>query len=125
VDRLRQAAPAATILVLGPADRWVRTRGRWQIVPGIDDIIAQQQSVCRQLGCVYWDTRERMGGVGTMRDWQLAGLAQADRVHFTAGGYRRLSTVLFSDLMQLLDAYKKVRPETSDQMAHDRPNQNR
>ena len=125
VDRLRQAAPAATILVLGPADRWVRTRGRWQIVPGIDDIIAQQQSVCRQLGCVYWDTRERMGGVGTMRDWQLAGLAQADRVHFTAGGYRRLSTVLFSDLMQLLDAYKNVRPETSDQMAHDRPNQNR
>jgi hypothetical protein len=33
--------------------------------------------------------------------------------------------VLFSDLMQLLDAYKKVRPETSDQIAHDRPNQDR
>jgi lysophospholipase L1-like esterase len=125
VDRLRQAAPTATILVLGPADRWVRTRGRWQLVPGIDDIIAQQQSVCLALGCVYWDTRQRMGGTGSMRDWQTAGLAQGDRVHFTAGGYRRLSTVLFSDLMRLLDAYKKVRPETSDQIAHDRPNQDR
>jgi len=125
VERLRQAAPAATILVLGPADRWVRARGRWQLVPGIDDVIAQQQSVCRELGCAYWGTRERMGGVGTMRDWQLAGLAQGDRVHFTAGGYRRLSTVLFADLMQLFEAYKKARPETSEQIAHDRPNQNR
>jgi lysophospholipase L1-like esterase len=125
VDLLRRAAPAATILVLGPPDRWQRARGRWQLVPGIDDIVAQQQSVCRELGCAYWDTRQRMGGVGTMRDWQPAGLAQGDRVHFTAGGYRRLSTVLFADLMQLFEAYKKVRPETSEQIAHDRPNQDR
>jgi lysophospholipase L1-like esterase len=117
VERLRGAAPAATILVLGPADRWVRTRGRWQLVPGIDDIIAQQQGVCRELGCVYWDTRQRMGGVGTMRDWQSAGLAQGDRVHFTAAGYRRLSTILFADLMQLFEAYRQARPETSDPIA--------
>jgi lysophospholipase L1-like esterase len=111
VERLRQAAPAATILVLGPADRWVRARGRWQQVPGIDDIIAQQQGVCRERGCVYWDTRQRMGGVGTIRDWQAAGLAQGDRVHFTAAGYHRLSTVLFADLMRLFEEYQKVRPE--------------
>jgi len=66
-----------------------------------------------------------MGGVGTMRDWQSAGLAQGDRVHFTSGGYRRLSTVVFADLMQLFDAYKKARLDTSEQIAHDRPNQNR
>ncbi len=125
VDRLRHAAPAATILVLGPGDRWVRAHGRWQLVAGIDDVIAQQQSVCRELGCAYWDTRERMGGAGSMRDWQLSGLAQADRVHFTSAGYRRLSGILFSDLMQLFDAYKKARPEASDQVAHDRPNQDR
>lgn len=115
IDRLRQAAPAATILVLGPGDRWVRTRGKWQLVAGIDDIIAQQQSVCRESGCVYWDTRRRMGGSGSIREWQLAGLAQGDRVHFTAGGYRRLASVLYTDLMQLFEAYKKVRLETSDQ----------
>ena len=46
-------------------------------------------------------------------------------MHFTAGGYRRLSTVLFSDLMQLFEAYKKARLETSDQVAHHCPNQTR
>jgi lysophospholipase L1-like esterase len=54
-----------------------------------------------------------------MRDWQLAGLAQGDRVHFTAGGYRRLSSVLFADLVQLFEAYKKGRPETADPIAPD------
>jgi len=56
-----------------------------------------------------------------MRDWQLAGLAQGDRVHFTADGYRRLSNVLFADLMQRFEAYKKVRPEASSQIEHDHP----
>ena len=119
IERLRVAAPTATILVLGPGDRWVRTRKGWQLVAGIDDIIAQQESVCKEMGCVYWDARERMGGTGSIREWQLAGLAQADRVHFTTPGYRRLASVLFSDLMQLFEAYKKVRPETSDQIARE------
>jgi lysophospholipase L1-like esterase len=125
IARLRSAAPAASILVLGPADRWIVARGRWQLVSGIDDIVTQQQSVCKELGCVYWDARERMGGAGTMRDWQMAGLAQGDRVHFTAAGYRRLASVLYSDLMKLFEAYKKARPETGEQISHDRPKENR
>lgn len=125
IARLRQATPAASILVLGPADRWIVARGRWQLVAGIDDIVAQQQSVCKELGCVYWDTRQRMGGAATMRDWQIAGLAQGDRVHFTSAGYRRLASVLYNDLMQLFEAYKKARPDAGAQISHDRPNQNR
>jgi lysophospholipase L1-like esterase len=120
IERLRRAAPTASILVLGPGDRWTRTRKGWQLVAGIDDIIGQQQSVCREVGCVYWDARERMGGAGSIREWQVAGLAQADRVHFTTPGYRRLASVLFSDLMQLFEAYKKARTETTNQNTRDR-----
>jgi lysophospholipase L1-like esterase len=100
VARLREAAPTATILTLGPADRWSVVRGRWQLVAGIDGIIADQQAVCKQLGCAYWDTRERMGGSDAMPDWLYAGLAQADRVHFNSPGYRKLASVLFADLMK-------------------------
>jgi lysophospholipase L1-like esterase len=106
VARLREAAPTATILALGPADRWSVVRGRWQLVSGIDGIIADQQAVCKQLGCVYWDTRERMGGTGAMRDWLYAGLAQADRVHFNSPGYRKLASVLFADLMKQFEIYE-------------------
>ena len=125
LQRLRQDAPAASILVLGPADRWQRYQGRWRLVPGIDRIIAAEQQACREAGCAFWDTRERMGGAGAMKDWYNAGLAQPDHVHFTDAGYHRLADVLFTDLMQQYDAYKKTRIETLGQDLHGQPNEDR
>ncbi len=115
LDRLRRAAPAASILVVGPGDRWRYSHGKWQIVTGIDNIIAAQQAACREHGCAFWNTRERMGGAGAMRDWVYAGMAQWDYVHFTVPGYRRLAAVLFGDLMQQFDAYQKTRSEIGEQ----------
>jgi hypothetical protein len=53
-----------------------------------------------------------MGGAGSMRDWVYGGFAQNDHVHFTSTGYRRLSAVLFGDLMQQFETYRK---------SHERP----
>ena len=39
-------------------------------------MIAAQQAACRENACAFWDTRARMGGKGSMRDWVTAGLAQ-------------------------------------------------
>jgi lysophospholipase L1-like esterase len=113
--RLRQAAPAASILVLGPGDRWSRTRYGVKLVPGIDWVIAAQKRACRANGAAYWDTRERMGGKGSMRDWVYAGLGQGDYVHFTTLGYRRLAETLFGDLMGQYEVYKKARTEADIQ----------
>ena len=112
IARLRQAAPAASILAIGPDDRWNSAGGRWHAMPGIERIIADQREVCRLAGCAYWDWRERMGGSGSMRDWVYSGFAQADHVHLTSIGYRRLSAVLFGDLMRQFESYK----------THERPN---
>jgi hypothetical protein len=109
--QLRQAAPTASILVLGPGDRWSRTRYSIRLVAGIDWVIAAQKRACLANRCAYWDTRERMGGRGSMRDWVYAGLGQYDYVHFTAPGYRRLAEVLFADLMGQYEIYKKARTE--------------
>ncbi|HTS27488.1 MAG TPA: SGNH/GDSL hydrolase family protein [Bryobacteraceae bacterium] len=122
LERLRAAAPAASILVLGPTDRWYRYRGVLRPLAGIDDIIAAQQSACRENGCAYWNTRERMGGKGSMRDWVLSGLGQPDYVHFTSAGYRRLAAVLFADILQQYQAYRKTRLEIADSSSHGQPN---
>jgi lysophospholipase L1-like esterase len=115
LQRLRRAAPAASILVLGPPDRWYRNRSAFRPYPGIDWVIAAQQSACRENACTFWDTRARMGGKGSMRDWVTAGLAQGDHVHFTSAGYRRLAGVLFADIMGQYDTYKKTRQESAGQ----------
>jgi lysophospholipase L1-like esterase len=112
LEKLRSAAPAASILAIGPADRWARYRGVWKPVPGIDSIIAAQRAACQANGCAFWDTRERMGGKGSMPHWVTAGLAQPDRVHFTEAGYHRLATALFEDLMRQCGLYQKARTDT-------------
>jgi lysophospholipase L1-like esterase len=122
LQRLRASAPTASILVLGPTDRWYRYRGVLRPLSGVDDIIAAQQSACRQNGCAYWNTRERMGGKGSMRDWVTAGLGQPDYVHFTSAGYRRLAAVLFSDILQQYQIYRKTRMEVADPPSHGQAN---
>jgi hypothetical protein len=109
LEKLRAAAPAASILAIGPGDRWARYRGVWKVVPGIDRIVAAQRAACKANGCAFWDTRARMGGTGSMTHWVTAGLAQIDRVHFTDAGYHRLATALYDDLMSQYAVYQKAR----------------
>jgi hypothetical protein len=115
LQRLRQQAPAASILVIGPGDRWAHYRTGWRPVSGIDFVIDAQRAACGEDACAFWDLRKRIGGKGAMRDWVTAGLGQADRVHFTAAGYQRLASALYEDLMAQYELYKKARLETNQE----------
>ena len=106
IARCRRLAPKAAILVLGPADRELKAgRNGWVAYNGIDRIVAAQRSVCRQLGCAYWDERSRMGGFGAMREWVSVGWGQGDHTHFTGEGYNELAAALFSDIVQQYNSY--------------------
>ena len=111
--RLHAVAPAASILVVGPGDRWIHDRSVLRIVPGIDWVIDGQRQACRENGCAFWDLRRRIGGKGVMPDWFTAGLAQPDHAHFTFDGYKRLASALFDDLMSQYETFKKTRLETN------------
>jgi lysophospholipase L1-like esterase len=123
LQRLRRAVPAASILVLGPPDRFTRVKGRWRPYEGVDRIVAAQLEACRQNRCAYWNTRARMGAEGSMVNWVMAGLAQGDYAHFTSAGYQRLANVLFQDIMRLYESYLKVRPEVASQATDEQTSQ--
>ncbi|MGC9947230.1 MAG: SGNH/GDSL hydrolase family protein [Bryobacteraceae bacterium] len=123
LQRLRRAVPAASILVLGPPDRFTRVKGRWRPFEGVDRIVAAQQEACRQNRCAYWNTRARMGAEGSMVNWVMAGLAQGDYAHFTSLGYQRLANVLFQDIMRQYESYLKVRPDLASQATDDQTSQ--
>ena len=107
LGRLRRAAPLASILVVGPPDRLYRYRGRLGTLPKLDVIIDAQKEACRLNGCAFWDTRARMGGKGSMRDWVQAGLAQFDYVHFNGAGYTRLAAALYQDILQEFEVFRQ------------------
>ena len=95
--------------MLGPADRALRAGRRgWNPYSGIDRIVRAQRSVCRELGCAYWDERSRMGGFGAMRQWVSVGWGQPDHTHFTDEGYTELAAALFSDIVQQYNSYERT-----------------
>lgn len=110
IGRFRQAAPAATILVIGPTDRGIRMRGKGWVTPENEDLIVEaQRQAALAAGCAFWDQRAKMGGKGSIREWVLAGMAQNDRVHLTLSGYRMIGDAVFRDLMNQYGVFVKVR----------------
>jgi lysophospholipase L1-like esterase len=111
IHRLRSAAPAASILIVGPPDAMHRVGRRRIPLPHLDGVIAVQRSVATETGCAFWDWRERMGGPGSVKQWVQAGLSQGDYVHLTSAGYRLLGNTLFQEIMQEFDRFIAVRAE--------------
>ena len=111
IGRFRAAAPAATILVIGPPDRLQRTRKSWVPMDNIDMVVEAQRRAAAATGCAFWDLRAKMGGKGSMRQWVLAGMAGYDHVHFTSNGYRMLGDAVFRDLMSQYEVFLKARAE--------------
>src|SRR5271163_1371630 len=110
IGRFRKAAPTATILLIGPPDRFVPTRSKgWIPMDNIDMIVEAQRQAAASTGCAFWDLRAKMGGKGAMREWVIAGMAQADYVHFTGPGYRMIGDAVFRDLMSQYDIFLKAR----------------
>ena len=109
IQRLRRAAPLASILLVGPPDCQYRLRnGRRLPFPHLDEVIEIQRQVAHETGCAFWDWRARMGGAGSVRQWVQAGLAQADYTHLTGQGYRMLGDMLFSEIQGQYDRFQSA-----------------
>jgi lysophospholipase L1-like esterase len=102
VARVREVAPNASCVLVGPSDRPVRNpdatvthRTR------TDEIIAAQRRVSAALGCGFFDVAAFMGGPLAMTRWVAAipPLGTPDHVHFTRAGYELLGQVLHDALL--------------------------
>jgi hypothetical protein len=113
IDMIRDGAPGAACLLIGPLDQATRKRGQIVSKVGVDRLIRFQKTVAAQQGCAYWDAREAMGGEGSFAKWLRAKprLASPDLMHITRAGGRVLGEVL-ADL--LLDAYSRWRAENPE-----------
>jgi lysophospholipase L1-like esterase len=99
LDRLRRAAPLASLLLVAPPDAQFRG-GR----PGaLEQVAAIQRAQAASLGAGFVDLRATMGGLNSILQWKAAGLAQNDLVHFTAQGYSRHAQAILGGVLLALD----------------------
>jgi lysophospholipase L1-like esterase len=111
IARFRKAAPAASILLVGPPDRFIRSKGKWIPYDAVDRIVTAEREAASTTGCAFLDLRAKLGGKGTMHQWVVAGLSQFDHVHFTAGGYRLIAEIMFRDFMDQYAVFLKAREQ--------------
>lgn len=110
IDRVRRAAPAASILILGAPEAMRGDGGgtcpgdveqRWQAPAMLSVVRDVQHRVAASEHVAFWDWKGRMGGdcsafALTQGD---APLMRGDHVHFTRAGGDWIGSMLFADLM--------------------------
>lgn len=103
VHRLRQTAPEASCLLIGPSDRPIaEDDGTYSARPLTAEIIETQRRVAAEQGCGFFDVVAFMGGPMSMMEWASHDPAygRADHVHFTYQGHVRLADVLEDALLE-------------------------
>jgi lysophospholipase L1-like esterase len=106
LTRLRNAAPDASCLLLGPGDfpREVE-EDVWIPRPRVSEIIEVQRDLAYEMGCGFWDARAFMGGVNSMHTWATSRpqMASRDHVHLTKRGYVRMGMAVTDAMMASFD----------------------
>ncbi|HLT36932.1 MAG TPA: GDSL-type esterase/lipase family protein [Enhygromyxa sp.] len=106
LTRLRNAAPDASCLLLGPGDfpREIE-EDVWVPRPRVAQIIEVQRDVAYEMGCGFWDALAFMGGVNSMHTWATARpqMASRDHIHLTKRGYVRMGMAVTDAMMASFD----------------------
>lgn len=106
VSRVREANPDCAVLFMTNNDtfRYARKRGYYVNTNGA---LARDAffRIARETGGAVWDFFSIMGGSGSMREWEKAGLARRDKVHFTDEGYELQGDLFFNALMDKFSEY--------------------
>lgn len=99
IERLKQAAPAAECVVIGPTDAGKGGEATRQRVVALD---AAERTTAAQKACSYFSPYELMVSEGGFDAWahQDPPLSLSDGIHLTARGYARLGDAIYKQLLQ-------------------------
>jgi lysophospholipase L1-like esterase len=108
LDRMKQALPKASCLIIGPLDRLKRdARGRLHSPAIVRRVSDRQREVALAAGCAFWDGQRAMGGPGSMEQWHKLGQTLKDLVHLNPKGSRRFAGLLEQALLAGFNSAKE------------------
>ena len=104
---LRELAPKAKIIFVGPSDMSTVVNGRRQTYPRLPGIVDSLRIAATESGAAYWDIYGAMGGENSMMQWVAArpALAGSDYVHFTLAGSKKVGDMFCDALLLYYDYY--------------------
>ena len=100
INHVRLCYPDADILLMGVGDRGERRGSQIKSMATAQYMITAQRDAARRAHCLFWDTREAMGGEDAVVTWSSTGLMNKDYIHLTHKGGKRLAEELFNAIQQ-------------------------
>jgi lysophospholipase L1-like esterase len=107
LQRMRDAVPEASCLLIGPSDRPMQVEERvFEDRARTARLIEVQHRLALEQGCGFFDLVAFQGGALSMVHWAANDPAYAsqDHIHYTRVGYQRLGEVLLSALLEGMPA---------------------
>lgn len=105
---LKELAPQASILFIGPSDMSTNIDGKMKTYPQIPMLVDSLKAAATNSGAAFWDMYSAMGGQNSMTKWveDYPALAGSDYVHFTPLGAEKIGGMLFESLMLYYKYYE-------------------
>ncbi len=103
---LKQQAPNAAFLFIGPSDMTTRRKGKLMTYPLLPEVNDKLAAMACNEGIAYWSMFDAMGGKGSMQQWVASGLAGKDYIHFTRRGANEMGKMLYDELMTVYKYYQ-------------------
>lgn len=103
---VREQAPDAAILFIGPSDMSTNLNGTMQTYPSLPGVVDTLRNCANRAGAAYWDLYRVMGGKNSMKTWVKTGLAGPDYIHFSHRGAEKVGNLFYESLMFYYDYYK-------------------
>lgn len=109
IDSIRTVNPDCAFIFITNNDCYRRVKKRTYAAhpngPLARDVFYR---LANETSGAVWDQFEIMGGLKSMNQWRIAGLAQPDRVHFTRSGYELIGDLFTNAFIELLLRADKV-----------------
>lgn len=105
VDHIHLCYPDAVVMLMGIGDRGQKRGADVQSMPAAAAMVAAQRDVARNTGCLFWDTRQAMGGDGAIVAWANASPPRAnkDYIHLNHHGGSVLAAEFVKSLRHALE----------------------
>lgn len=101
IEHFKTAFPDAAILIVSIGDREDKTNGQLGTMPGIKELLSQQQTMAAEMHLPFWNLFEAMGGEGSIQRMANANPPEAgkDYTHINRRGGKRVANALYKALM--------------------------
>ena len=103
VQYVRECAPEASILFIGPSDMMRQVDGEWESYPMVPYMDRLLRKMALEENIAYFSLFRWMGGTGSMQRWKEIGLAGEDGVHFYRGGARKAGNAVAEWIIEGID----------------------